>query len=147
MPTQSTRWVGHTDHVLTPQPAPPLGDPVAAHFQRLEIAMLSRVLTTTQAGAPPPAMVRAERRRTFVEWLTRRPGAAIGLNITDGDKGLTFRAPDIGAPETSVNHTVRGITVSTTPITVTERIDQLAELLNEATNDDESTRPPWNVPC
>lgn len=125
---------------VVPEPAAPLGDLVAAHFQRLEIAMLSRVLTTTLAGALPPAMVRVERRRTFVQWLTRRPGAVVGVAITAGDKTLTFRAPAVGATEASVSHTVRGVALSTTTVSVAEWIDQLGQLLNRATSRDVATR-------
>ena len=44
----------------------PLGDLVVAHFRRVEVAMLGRVLITTLSGALPAAMVRVERRRRLL---------------------------------------------------------------------------------
>jgi hypothetical protein len=102
--------------------------------------MLGRVLTTTLAGALPPAMVRTERRRTLAQRLTGRPGQVIGISITFEDRTLTFRAPEVGVTEASVSHTVRGVMLSTARVTVAEWLDQLAEVLDKATSDDEATR-------
>lgn len=119
------------------EPSQPLGDLVAAHFQRLEVAMLARVLTTTLAGALPPALVRVERRRRFG---SRRGGAPIGVSITSGDRTLTFRAPDVGVVEASVSHTVHGVVLSTTPLTVAQWLAQLGEVLDELSRQDGETR-------
>ncbi len=123
-----------------PQPAGPLGNLVAAHLHRVEVAMLGRILTTTLVGALPPAMVRVERRRNLAKWLLRRPGHAVGIAITAADKTLTFRAPEVGVTEASVSHTVHGVVLSTTRITVADWLSQLADVLNTATDDDEATR-------
>jgi hypothetical protein len=123
-----------------PEPAAPLGNLVAAHFQRVEVAMLGRILATTLAGALPKAMVRVERHRTIAERLTARPGQPVGVSITSGDKTLTFRAPEVGVIEASVSHTVRGVVLSTARVTVPEWLDQLAAVLNTTTETDAATR-------
>ena len=109
--------------------------------------MLSRVLTTTLAGALPPAMVRVERRRSFVQWMTRQRGVVIGVAITAGDKTLRFRSPAVGVTEASVSHTVRGIALATTPISVADWIAQLGELLNAGPAATKQLAPPCNVLC
>lgn len=118
----------------------PLGDLVAAHFQRVAVALLARILTTTLAGALPAHMVRVERRRTVIERLTRRPGRPIGVGITAGDTMLTFRAPNLGVIQASVSHTVNGIVLSTTRVSVPEWLSHLAVVLNQTTADDQATR-------
>lgn len=125
---------------VEPAPAGPLGNLVAAHLQRVEVAMLGRVLTTTLANALPAAMVRIERRRSLAERLLGRRGHAVGISVTAGDKTLTFRAPDLGVTEASVSHTVRGVVLSTTRVSVADWLDELGELLNAATAEDAATR-------
>ena len=121
-------------------PPGPLGDLVAAHFQRVEIAMLGRVLTTTLAGALPPSMVRVERRRTLLDRLRRRPGQPIGVKVIFNDRMLSFRAPDVGVTEASVGHLVRGVVLSTEQVGVQEWLAMLGVLLSQATKNDEATR-------
>ncbi|MDP9093848.1 MAG: hypothetical protein M3N95_13170, partial [Actinomycetota bacterium] len=134
-----------TPQPATPQPANtesdgPLGSLVAAHFQRLEVAMLSRVLTTTLAGALPPSMVRVERRRSLAERLLGRPGHPIGISVIADDETLTFRAPHLGVTEATISHTVRGVVLSSTRTTVAEWLSHLADVLNKTTSDDQATR-------
>lgn len=126
--------------VVEPAPAGPLGNLVAAHLQRVEVAMLGRILTTTLANALPAAMVRIERRRSLAERLLGRPGRAVGISVTAGDKTLTFRAPDLGVTEASVSHTVHGVVLSTTRVSVADWLVQLGELLNAASAQDAATR-------
>lgn len=121
-------------------PPSPLGNLVAAHFQRLEVAMLARVLTTTLAGALPPSMVRVEWRRGLRARLGGNSGIPIGVSITAGDRTLTFRAPEIGVIEAGVSHTVHGIVLSSTAVTVQEWLRQLGEVLDEVSAHDQSTR-------
>ena len=130
----------HEPAVVAPVSKGPLGDLVAAHFQRVEIAMLGRVLTTTLAGALPPAMVRVERRRTFLERLRRRPGQPIGVSVISGDRMLTFRAPAVGLTEASVSHFVRGVVLSTEAVPVQDWLTMLGALLAEATTNDKATQ-------
>ena len=118
----------------------PLGDLVVAHFRRVEIAMLGRVLITTLGGALPAPMVSVERRRSWAQRLTGRDGEAIGITITAGDRALSFRAPAVGAVQASVGHVVHGVVLSSTPVPVAQWLDQLGELLNRLTDDDEATR-------
>jgi hypothetical protein len=124
----------------TPEPTGPLGNLVAAHLQRVEIALLGRVLTTTLAGALPAAMVRVERRRSLIDRLARRPGQAIGVRIAAGDKILSFRAPDVGVTEATISHAVRGVVLSTDEVPVSDWIGQLGEVLNQVAADDDATR-------
>lgn len=102
--------------------------------------MLGRVLTTTLAGALPPAMVRVERRRTLVQRLTRRPGEPIGVSVTAGDKTLSFRSLDVGMTEATVSHTVRGVVLSTVTVPIPIWLDELAAVLTRATENDQATR-------
>jgi hypothetical protein len=128
-----------TPDPVPPGPATPLGNLVAAHFQRIEVAMLSRILTTTLAGALPASMLRVERRRNLAQRLMGRPGHAIGISITADDETLTFRAPQVGVTEATVSHTVRGVVLSSTRVSVAEWLSQLADLLNRTTTEDEAT--------
>jgi hypothetical protein len=118
----------------------PLGNLVAAHFQRVEIAMLGRILTTTLVGALPATMVRVERRRTLLERLLRRPGVAIGVGVSFDDQLLTFRAPDVGVTEASVGHIVGGVVLSSKKVPVAEWLTLLGDMLDHATQDDEAAR-------
>jgi hypothetical protein len=123
-----------------PETAGPLGNLVAAHLQRVEIAMLGRILTTTLVGALPASMVRVERRRTLLERLRRRPGQAIGVSVTSDDRMLSFRAPDVGVTEATVSHVVGGVVLSSRTVPVPDWLSMLAEMLNQATNNDETIR-------
>lgn len=118
----------------------PLGDLVVAHFQRVEIALLGQVLITTLAGALPASIVRVHRRRSLLQRLSGRPGQPIGITITAGDRMLSFRAPEIGIAEASVGHAVRDVVLSTSPVSVARWLDELGELLNQLTRDDQATR-------
>lgn len=123
-----------------PEPAGALGDLFAAHLQRVEVAMLSRVLVTTLAGALPLSMVRVERESNLLKRLGHRPRPVIGVSISADDKTLTFKAPAVGLTQATVSHTVNGVTLSTTRITVSEWLDQLAAVLNVVSNGDAATR-------
>jgi hypothetical protein len=118
----------------------PLGNLVAAHFRRVEVAMLGRVLIATLGGALPPSMIRLERRRSVGRRLLGRTGEPIGITITGGDRTLTFRAPQVGVAEASAGHTVRGVVLSSTPMPVAQWLDELGALLDQVTRDDEATR-------
>jgi hypothetical protein len=118
----------------------PLGDLVAAHFQRVEIAMLGRILTTTLLGALPASMVRVERRRTLLDRLRRRSGVVVGVGVSAGDQLLSFRAPDVGVTQASVGHIVGGVVLSSRPVPVAEWLVLLGALLEQATTDDGATR-------
>lgn len=118
----------------------PLGNLVVAHFRRVEIAMLGQVLVTTLSGALPAAMIRVERRRSVGRRLIGRAGEPVGVTITAGDRVLSLRAPEMGVIEASVGHVVRGVVLSTTPVPVARWIDELGELLDRLTHDDEATR-------
>lgn len=124
-----------------PAPAPgPLGNLVVAHFRRVEIAMLGRVLVTTLSGALPPSMVRVEYRRSLGRRLTGRTGEPIGVSVTSGDRVLTFRTPEVGVVETTVGHVVRGVVLSTETVPVGRWLDELGAVLTRATEDDEAAR-------
>ena len=118
----------------------PLGNLVVAHFRRVEIAMLGRVLISTLSGALPASMVSVERRRSLAQRLTGRAGEAIGITITAGDRALAFRAPEVGAVQASVGHVVHGVVLSSTPLPVAQWLDELGQLLDGLTDDDEATR-------
>ena len=118
----------------------PLGNLVVAHFRRVEVAMLGRVLVSTLTGALPASMVRVERRRSLGKRLTGRAGEPIGVTVTAGDRALSFRAPDVGVVEATVGHVVRGVVLSTTPVAVGRWLDELGEVLDRVTRDDEATR-------
>ena len=118
----------------------PLGDLVAAHFRRVEIAMLGRVLITTLGGALPESMVRVQRRRSLWQRVTGRPGEPIGIRVTARDRTLSLRAPEIGRCEASAGHAVRGVVLSESPLPLSQWLDELAALLNQVTDDDEAAR-------
>jgi hypothetical protein len=117
-----------------------LGRLVLAHFQRVELGLLAHVLVTTLAGALPPAMLRVERRRTVADRLAGRPGEPAGVTVLWGEWELAFRTPALGITETSVSHVVRGIRLSTTPVSVAEWLARLGEVLTAATARDEAAR-------
>jgi hypothetical protein len=118
----------------------PLGNLVADHFRRVEVAMLGRVLITTLAGALPASMVRVQRRRSLGQRLGGRPGQPIGITVTARDRTLSFRSPEVGVSEATVGHAVRGVVLSTTPVPIAQWLDELASLLNEVAHDDEAAR-------
>lgn len=118
----------------------PLGNLVVAHFRRVEIAMLGRVLVTTLSGALPPSMVQVEYRRSFGKRLTGRAGEPIGVSVTSGDRVLTFRAPEVGRVETTVGHVVRRVVLSTETVPVAQWLDELGAVLTRATQDDVAAR-------
>lgn len=122
------------------QPAGPLGDLVAAHFRRVEIAMLGRVLIATLSGALPASMITLERRRSLAQRLAGRAGEPIGITITAGDRLLSFREPALGVTEAFIGHIVRGVVLSTTPVPVARWLDELGNVLEQVTRDDEDAR-------
>lgn len=122
------------------EPARPLGDLVAAHFRRVEIAMLGRVLIATLSGALPASMITLERRRSLAQRLAGRAGEPIGITITAGDRLLSFREPALGVTEASIGHIVRGVVLSTTPVPVAQWLDELGNVLEQVTRDDQETR-------
>ncbi|HEV7203888.1 MAG TPA: hypothetical protein VGN18_04720 [Jatrophihabitans sp.] len=122
------------------QPPGPLGDLVVAHFRRVEIAMLGRVLITTLGGALPASMVTLERRRSLGQRLSGRAGEPIGITITAGERLLSFRQSALGVTEALVGHTVRGVVLSTTPVPVAQWLDELGDVLEQVTRDDEAAR-------
>jgi hypothetical protein len=121
-------------------PSGRLGELVVAHFRRVEIAMLGRVLITTLAGALPPSMVALERRRSLVRRLSRRTGEPIGITVTAGERVLSFRSPELGVAEASVGHTVHGVVLSSTSVPLAQWLDELGELLEQVTREDEAAR-------
>jgi hypothetical protein len=122
------------------QPSAPLGNLVAAHLQRVEIALLARILATTLAGALPASMLDVERRRSITDLLARRPATVVGVRIRTTDQTLTLRAPAVGEVEAAVEHVVRGVTLSHRPVTIAHWLEQLAATLNELAAEDESAR-------
>ncbi|MGI8680471.1 MAG: hypothetical protein ACR2LX_17660 [Jatrophihabitans sp.] len=125
----------------TPAESPtPLGNLVAAHFQRVEVVLLGRILATTLAGALPASMLGIELRRTLTDRVTGREGDVIGVSIHAAGETLTFRAPAIGEVEASVAHTVRGVTLSRRTVTVVDWLDHLAGILNKLAAEDEAAR-------
>ena len=129
-----------------PVPAPgepaggPLGDLVVAHFRRVEIAMLGRVLITTLAAALPASIIRLERRRSLGRRLSGRAGEPIGITITVGERMLSFRDPEVGAAEARIGHAVRGVVLSSTSVPVAQWLDELGPVLEQLTCDDEAAR-------
>jgi hypothetical protein len=124
-----------------PEHAPgPLGNLVVAHFRRVEVAMLGRVLISTLGGALPASMITLERRRSLGQRLSGRPGEPIGITITAGDRLLSFRAPELGVAHASVGHAVRGVVLSTQQVSVGEWLAELGTLLEQVTSEDEATR-------
>ncbi len=121
-------------------PPGPLGNLVAAHFQRVEVAMLARVLITTLGAALPTAMIRVQRRRSLWQRLTGRPGEPIGISVVAAERTLTFQAPELGVAEASVGHTVRGVVLSSQAVPLAQWLDELGELLEQVGRDDETTR-------
>jgi hypothetical protein len=53
---------------------------------------------------------------------------------------LAFRAPDVGVTEATVSHVVGGVVLSSRPVPVPDWLSMLAEMLDHATNDDETIR-------
>lgn len=102
--------------------------------------MLGQVLIRTLVGALPASIVRVQRRRSLWSRLVGRPGQPIGVTITAGNRTLSFRAPEIGIAEASVGHAVRGVVLSTSPVSVSQWLDELGGLLNELTRDDQATQ-------
>jgi hypothetical protein len=139
-PSAAPPNVLETSEEAPPATSGPLANLVVAHFRRVEIAMLGRVLISTLGGALPASMIRLERRRSLGRRLTGRTGEPIGITITAGDRVLSFRAPEVGVVEATMGHTVRGVVLSSTSIPVPQWLGELGELLDQLTSADEATR-------
>jgi hypothetical protein len=122
-----------------PQP-PPLGHLIAALSAHADVVSLTHVLTVTLADALPAGMVHVERRRSLADRAAGRPGQPIAVSITAGDKRFTLKTPPGGRVEASVTHTVRGVTLSRTPMSTPAWITELATALNNVAGADEMTR-------
>ncbi|MCW2497352.1 MAG: hypothetical protein JWQ77_3276 [Jatrophihabitans sp.] len=118
----------------------PLGNLVADHLRRVEVAMLGRILTTTLVGALPASMVRVERRRSLLDRLFRRPGVVLGVSVLSADQALTFRSPAVGVTEARVGRVVGGVVLSSEAVPVAEWLTLLGDLLTRASAADEATR-------
>lgn len=121
-------------------PADPLGTLVSGHLQRVEIALLARILATTLAGALPPAMIDVDTRRTLGDRLARRPGVVVGVSIHTPTRTLTFRARAVGDVKATVDHRIHGVTISHQRVTVAHWLDELAMVLDAVAAEDDSTR-------
>lgn len=117
-----------------------LGSLVTQHFQRVEVAMLGRVLASTLAGALPPAMVQIESERSVGDRLRGRPGTIVGVRVLAGDVALGYRAPEVGRTEATVSHVVRGIVLSTRTVGVAEWLEALGSVLDAQAEQDSGAR-------
>lgn len=126
---------------MTDQPEPPpLGHLIAALSTHADVASLSQVLTVTLADTLPAGMVHIERRRSLADRVAGRPGQPIAVSITAADKTLTLKTPPDGPAEATITHTVRGVTLSRTPLSTPAWITELANALSKVAATNETTR-------
>lgn len=123
-----------------PPELPPLGHLIAALSAHADVVSLSQVLTVTLADTLPAGMVRIERHRTLTDRIAGRPGHPIAVTIAADDKILTLKTPPDGPVEATVTHTVRGVTLSRTPMSPQMWIAELATALTKLADTDETTR-------
>ena len=121
---------------------PPLGYLVAAlSGDRADVISLSQVLTGALADALPPGVVSVEYDRSLADRLAGRPGQPTGVTVTLGDNILTLRQDTRSAvPDAIVARVVRGVTISRTPVSITDWIAALAELIRQRATDDATAR-------
>jgi hypothetical protein len=119
---------------------PPLGHLVEALSNRADVVSLTQVLTVTLADVLPAGMVDVEYRRTARDRLAGREGTPIGLTVHTPDKTLTLRTDGGGGPQATIAHSVRGVILSRTPVTVTAWIAALADELRSLGAADDAAR-------
>jgi hypothetical protein len=118
----------------------PLGHLTAALAARADVAAMTQVLTETLADLLPADLVRVERRRTVGDRLNARPGTPTSLTVHAGDRDLILSQSRDGRSEASIAHTVRGVILSRTSVSIPEWIKALATELNRMAAADEAAR-------
>ena len=120
---------------------PALGHLVAAlSGDRADVESLTRVLTESLADAFPPGVVVVERERSFADRMAGRPGRPTGVSVALGDALLTLQTDPRTGTVAAVAKVVRGVTISRTPVSVTEWITALAERIRERATQDATAR-------
>jgi hypothetical protein len=93
-----------------------------------DLDIYSRVLTTSLSDALPSEMIAVERDQSLRDRLSGRPGKVVGIRVLLGEITLELlRGP--GIPLAKVVHVVRGVTISSREVAMTEWSRLLAEAL------------------
>jgi hypothetical protein len=106
----------------------------------LDVAALSRILTGALVDALPPGMVEVERDRSLSDRMAGRPGTVAKLTVRAGERLLTLNRGRGGATEAYIGHEVRGVTISRSPVPITEWVMALARELRARADSDLAAR-------
>ena len=104
-----------------------------------DLDVYARVLTQSLSEALPAGMVTVDRDRSLGDRLAGRAGAVTGVHIALGDWQLDL-ARDRGAIQARCAQRVRGVVISSKPVTVDEWVRLLAARLAEQARASESAR-------
>lgn len=127
-------------------PAASPGDPTdvdllasALRADTSDLDVYARVLTQSLSEALPAGMVTVDRDRSLGDRLAGRAGVVTGVHIALGDWQLDL-AREHGAMQARCAQRVRGVVISSKPVTVDEWVRLLAARLAEQARASESAR-------
>jgi hypothetical protein len=106
----------------------------------LDLAALSRILTGSLIDALPAGMVEVERDRSLADRMAGREGIVDKLTVRAGDRLLILQRGHRGDTDAYIAHEVRGVTISRSPVSITEWVTALAEELSTRAEVDEAAR-------
>lgn len=123
-------------------PGPEDVDALAAALRAdsADLEVYARVLTESLADALPPGMVVVDRDQSMRDRLAGRPGVVRMLRIELGDTTLQLVRGTAGTPVARAARTVRGVTISSREVTVTEWTTLLAEQLAASARESAAAR-------
>jgi hypothetical protein len=93
-----------------------------------DAAIYASVLTKSLSEALPPGYVTVERERSMSDRMHGRPGEISKVEITLGDQVMTLSVKN-GRPSAQICRAVRGIVLSTQPVSVQQWAAALASAL------------------
>src|SRR5579862_6920743 len=102
----------------------------ALRMDSADVAVYTRVLTTSLSEALPPEYVTVERERSVSDRMRGRPGEVSKVVVRLGDQVLTLAVKN-GKPTAEVCKEVRGIVLSRQPVPIHQWATTLASALME----------------
>jgi hypothetical protein len=121
---------------------PPDVDRLAAALRAdsADLDIYARVLTTSLADALPANMVEIARDQSLRDRLAGRPGVVRSVRVSLGDLSIELATDRSGVPVARAARAVRGVVISSKPISVEEWTRLLAAGLAERAQESGAAR-------
>jgi hypothetical protein len=107
--------------------------------QTTSVASLARVLSGSLSDVLPAGVVTVDYDRSMSDRVHGRPGTAVAVTVTLGDRVLSLRAVR-DRVEAQVARSVRGVVLSREPVSVPQWIQALADAIHSLAEQDDAAR-------